>query len=548
MKLKKIIFFAVLTSTALVSCKKDHQTTSGSPGQQPGNTPYTVAQINAEIQSQLNKNGTFSWQNTNDELLYSAVILGDSLLTIGYSSEENNAIRVESISPQQQLSRISKADAKSAGINIEGIRDNILQQIRENEHQKKSAGSTEVNGKDDVLQYESPKLTSMIVKIGNLSTLQKLRQSKQIRYLDPSNYNKNLIKLGAINNSGIVTNSSSSGPDPGSVAVDPNWFSTASDGSIIPKVYEAQHIPDAWQYSTGKGITIGVIDNGVYSTQPVFDTQFNSGVSTGRKIAKYGTFKGSTSTTDGVFIKDDDLAKGHGNSMAALIAAPRASGIPVGIAYNCNLLTYRGTDFFLLYGSKQQEGVAKALMDLADNSDVKIISMSNGWIWDVSMIADAVKYAHGKGKMIIAAGGTSIAAFNVLLTINIPDIIGVPFPGNMKEAVAATGTNYSTNSTLVKCAECHEGPEISFTTTTASAPSVNNVLLVVGNKSAIYQNTSSSSASTAINAGIAALVWGAHPSWTRDQVLQRMQQSARFYPNKDAKLGYGPIDVLKAVK
>ena len=67
-----------------------------------------------------------------------------------------------------------------------------------------------------------------------------------------------------------------------------------------------------------------------------------------------------------------------------------------------------------------------------------------------------------------------------------------------------------------------------------------------------YENQSDyvggSSVATATTAGIAALVWAKNPSWNRDQVLTKMKQSARFYPNKNADFGYGNINALLAVQ
>jgi serine protease len=57
-----------------------------------------------------------------------------------------------------------------------------------------------------------------------------------------------------------------------------------------------------------------------------------------------------------------------------------------------------------------------------------------------------------------------------------------------------------------------------------------------------------SSVATATTAGIAALVWAKNPSWTRDQVLAKMRQSASFYPNKNPEFGYGNINALLAVQ
>ena len=60
--------------------------------------------------------------------------------------------------------------------------------------------------------------------------------------------------------------------------------------------------------------------------------------------------------------------------------------------------------------------------------------------------------------------------------------------------------------------------------------------------------TGGSSVATATTAGIAALVWSKHPTWSRAQVLTKLKQSSEFYPNKNSSFGYGNIDALQAVQ
>jgi subtilisin family serine protease len=53
---------------------------------------------------------------------------------------------------------------------------------------------------------------------------------------------------------------------------------------------------------------------------------------------------------------------------------------------------------------------------------------------------------------------------------------------------------------------------------------------------------------TATTAGIAALVWAKNPTWTRTQVLNKLRQSATYYPTKNSEYGYGNINALLAVQ
>jgi subtilisin family serine protease len=57
-----------------------------------------------------------------------------------------------------------------------------------------------------------------------------------------------------------------------------------------------------------------------------------------------------------------------------------------------------------------------------------------------------------------------------------------------------------------------------------------------------------SSVATATTAGIAALVWAKNPAWTRTQVLNKLRQSATYYPTKNSQYGYGNINALLAVQ
>ena len=522
---------AILCATVLivmVSCRKDNLSNNNQDPAHQKDKLYTVQEINAVIQSSLQKNGRFNWQEQSDELLFSAIMHGDSLVSVGYGNPQtNSSTNTESINSEPQLTNISLSEAKRAGVNIDGIKMEILQQVRNDEGIKTNTVTTE--SYKDILQYESPVLTNMVIKIRKLSTLQDLRKSKAIRYVEPAEYNKNLLKSTTAK---VTETMSSGGGDPAEL---PGWFIQGSGEQLIPKSYADQKIPDAWKVSTGKGITVGLIDNGIYQSQTAFrSTEFGSG----RTISLFGTFKGKSSgSNDGVYATADDMTIGHGTGMASLISAPKKASLPAGIAYNCNLVSYRGTDFVALWSSKQQQGVASALTKLADNDQVKIISMSNGWIFDISVLADAVKYAKSKGKLIFAAAGTSIKPIDVgFFVIDIPKSVGVIFPASMSETVAVTGTDYTETGKLVSCKECHEGDKVYFTSTTATSPGVNNAVPVYKETPGKYGFSGSSSAATAINAGIAALVWSAHPTWNSKQVLQRMVESAKLYPNKDSKL------------
>jgi subtilisin family serine protease len=163
--------------------------------------------------------------------------------------------------------------------------------------------------------------------------------------------------------------------------------------------------------------------------------------------------------------------------------------------------------------------------------------MSIGHIFSVGSISDAIKYAYSKGKLIVAAGGTSTTFTN---------FVGVIFPANMNETVAATGITDGAGYT--ECAVCHKGSKIDFTVVMQRASNSDRTSVCIG----FFENTRNyvggSSVATSTTAGIAALIWSKNPTWTRAQVLAKMQQSASFYPNRHSDFGWGSINALAAVQ
>ena len=162
--------------------------------------------------------------------------------------------------------------------------------------------------------------------------------------------------------------------------------------------------------------------------------------------------------------------------------------------------------------------------------------MSMGHIFSVGKIEDAVRFAYGKGKLIFCAAGTSTS---------FTTFVGVIFPAWMSETVAVTGVKEGT--TYQACSDCHTGSKVEFTVAMQRSASGNTVPV-----DSYYENQSDyvggSSVATATTAGIAALVWSKNPTWTREQVLAKMRQSASFFPNRNNTYGYGNVNAFLAVQ
>ncbi len=465
--------------------------------------PLSRLEINSKIQESIENTGDFEWKEEDAHTIWSAVKLGDGILTVGYGNSPDNFER--------------NASSKN-------IKENILKLALENENliQQKTT--------KDILVYDDENLNVLDIKIENIATVKSLLSDNKVRYIEPGAYTL-LDKKEARSDS-----SSSSGCGYSSSTLNVNDYRTISPGAKVPWSFDAHNIPQAWNYSTGAGVTVAIVDSGLSPQQAWMNQYFNDGYSSGRFVQKYGTFVDSwwswSNNYDGVNDKC-----GHGTSMASVATAPRNNNnLPVGVAYNANLVSYRAVENVIINDYHEKRGVAEALTALGNRSDVKVISMSIGSPFSIGRVKDAVKYAYARGKMIVAAGGTS-TSFTTWY--------GVIFPASMSETVAVTGVKEGQYN---KCDVCHTGSKIDFTVQMQRTNGTDNKVPVLSYYNGQTDYVGGSSVATATTAGIAALVWAKHPTWSRSQVLNKMKQSADFYPNKHSDYGYGNINALQAVQ
>jgi len=498
--MKKNVFYLVLLFFVFTACSREDIQND------PGNIeiaqkdPLTAKQINEKINETIKTKGRFSWNESSDHFVWSGIFQGNKIASIGFGSSFDR-----SLAPDNKA-----------------IEEEILKVIEQYE------GKTE-----RTLLSSDPYLNQIDVVIEKQETVIALRKMKNIRYLEPADYRyfENEQKFGAT----AKSSSGSSGCGFESTTLSASDYTIVTPNAKAPWSFTKHNIINAWSYSTGAGVTIGVIDSGVSPEQTLLGSSFNNGLSSGRTISKNGVYVDSVWPWSTGYDGSADKC-GHGTSMASAMASPRNNlGQPVGVAYNANLVTYRAASNVVLDGYHEQNGVKIAFTELGNNTSVKIISMSMGHIFSVGKIEDGVKYAYSKGKLIFCAGGTSTSFTN---------FVGVIFPAWMPETQAITGVKENTSNQ--RCDVCHSGAEIDFTYQMERASGSSIPVLSYYNGQTDY--VGGSSVATASTAGIAALVWAKNPSWTRDQVLNKMRQSATYYPTPNSDYGYGNINVLQAVQ
>lgn len=432
--------------------------------------------------------------------VWSALQYNDHSLAIGY--QPANALQVEDV--------LHSIDIHSAS--WKAVHDALLDRVlaKLNEGRKDSPISL-----DDILVEDDPVLPIITLRITDKDVLTMLANLRNVRYLEPLDY------WPAIAND----QRSSSGCSPSGTSVNASDVSTISPNARLPWNFSNHGIPAAWGNATGAGITVGVIDAGLSAAQPLLGSDFNNGDSNvGRTVSASYTYGNSAYTSCS-----------HGNSMAGQAVGPRnAAGATTGVAYHSNLVFVRACEDVVLDASSEKTAVKNALVNLGNNNAVRVISMSIGSPFSSSVLSDGVNYAYGKGKMMMAAAGTSFSWTSWW---------GVVYPAALSKCVAVTGVKENGST----CETCHDGSQVDLTICMErnASSSRNSLSLPTSGVAPNYIGGSSSATATA--AGIAALVWSAKPNATREQVLQCLTSTAQFANAPSGSKGYGNINAASAV-
>lgn len=289
---------------------------------------------------------------------------------------------------------------------------------------------------------------------------------------------------------------------------------------------ETLHVKRAWKYSKGRGVTVAVLDTGVDKNHPDLTGQVIAGPDLTGGVRRPGTRYWGL----------------HGTSMASIIAGHghgpgQAQGM-MGIAPQSNILSIRVTlenDDPLRRDNGQQSGggdrdaVAQGIRYAVDHG-AEIINMSLGggrqFYNGTKSQENAIKYALGKGVVLIASAGNDGSGAN---RKNFP----AAYPGVI--AVGALDRRlrlWKDSNRRSHAAVCAPGVDI------VSADASNGYVVGTG-----------TSASSAMVAGVAALVRSRYPKLTPDEVRRSLIQGSparRGHPTGSSACR-GPVDALRTL-
>jgi type VII secretion-associated serine protease mycosin len=267
-----------------------------------------------------------------------------------------------------------------------------------------------------------------------------------------------------------------------------------------------------WKTSTGSGITVAVIDSGVKADHP----DLQSKVIQGKNFSPLAG--GATTDVDG-----------HGTGMASLIVgtgkgwngqgmvglAPGAKVLPVRVVGQGANQAVEAVDF-----ARQ----LSAAIRYAADSDAKILSISMAQQENESNVSSAVSYALSKGKLIVAGAGNDAQRGNL-----------VEYPAAFSGVVGVGSVDR--NAKIASYSEY--GSQVAL-----SAPGENMHEACLNSSG--YCLTGGTSNATAIVSASAALLWSVHPSWTANQIIRVLMDTASDSTNdqpaaQDPHYGYGIV-------
>lgn len=296
-------------------------------------------------------------------------------------------------------------------------------------------------------------------------------------------------RVGAATLAAALTFSSLALAGPAAAALPGTWWTSYYD------------LADAGKVSTGRGVTVAVVDTGVQANLPDL---------AGRVLPGKSFVVGGTATTD---IADPGAPYyGHGTAMAGFIAAtgrgtgyrgvaPGATILPVGIANASAQLSSEATS----------QGIRYAV-----DKGAKVINVSSGEVRSCPPeMQQAVDYAARKDVIVVAAVGNT-AGQTIGAPANCIGVIGIGVLADSSTFSAWSGQS--------------SGPDVDFI-----APGQNLSTLLL-NRSYSKPDGTGSSESAAIASGAFALLRAKFPKDSARQIVTRAMYSLQ---NKAGKQNFG---------
>ncbi|WP_405101331.1 type VII secretion-associated serine protease mycosin [Micromonospora sp. NBC_01412] len=265
----------------------------------------------------------------------------------------------------------------------------------------------------------------------------------------------------------------------------------------------------AWRTSTGRGVTVAVIDSGVDGSHPDLAGQVLPGID----------------LVDDGDTDDGPDPVGHGTTVAGLIAGrdddKRGA---VGLAPDAKILPVRVLDDENRYDDALI--VAKGVRWAVDNG-ARVINLSLGGSGDSPALAAALDYAFARDVVVVACTGNLAASSDTK----------VWYPAREPGVIAVAG--------LERASDNLWSGSITGPATILTAPATG----LVGARPGGYWRVQGTSFATPLVAATAALIRSHWPQMSAGEVVNRLISTARDIgpAGRDDRFGYGMVDPVAAL-
>ncbi len=276
---------------------------------------------------------------------------------------------------------------------------------------------------------------------------------------------------------------------------------------------DRMHVREAWSLSTGDAKPIAVLDTGAQYSHPDL---------AGRLLPGWDFVNGDGDASDD---------NGHGTWVAGIIAANANNGIGVaGITWKNPILPVK---VMSASGTGYTSNLIAGLRWAADHG-AGVINMSIGGFPASTLVADAIDYAWNKGVVLVAAAGNN-------------GKLESHYPASFPHVVSASATqaddeftkwsNYSPNVDV-------SAPGASILTTNCQKSRTSSCAYYGD-----YITISGTSFASPNTAAVVALIRARYPSWTPQQVVDRLLATVDDlgFPGFDIRYGRGRVNAFRAL-
>jgi hypothetical protein len=454
--------------------------------------------INQEIKRIITESkALFDWNTQSTDFIFEALkTCEDRSITVGY---QNDIIHSDLL-----------------------LKEAIIKLVERNEGANRS----------EILIEEDDKLSTLKFRIHNISTIESIRNFEGVDFVEITNFkydraffiSDNDIKEGFSSNNNInhrVNNVNPGDFDPETSTIPYDQFIAANSGreAEVIRNHNLNYVYDSLQKFDG--LEVAVLDNGIF---PDYVPFLQVGYPAYHPEGYYSPIVNRN--PDGPHPRNYDLL-GISQLIEGLYDhGTRQTSIVYNIIPKGKFRTVRSAQWVFFIFAPDISGTKKAIMAMADDPDVKIISMSMGTIFINHELKRAIQYFTQQDKILVSASGT------FLPVPFIKDLIGVIFPANMPETIATTGIQ-NTNST-------NGVFELGETSTSG-----------IENDFVIDHSTSSSETVSA-TAAMFGLIWSINPNLSARQITDIFIASSTYFNSNNGQkhpvFGWGKVDCKAAAK